>query len=351
MTVGPARRTKSAIDRSANSHDYSRSPRNSPRRVKTTRPNDGKGRKRVPFLVWLVSVSTYCFVMFMNMSTYRALRDSAYDQASSSPPQQRSSNPNRVASNEASSNNSQSPLADTSARKKDDEGAIDEPKDDESEDDVGNVPSFSLDRGIIHVVETRFMQNQSKLVELGLARLALFEAFCYPSMMRQSNGNFIWIIRADPQLHPAIAGTLRQILDGKPNFILIGSNDNPEGFSRSGLTFESFIGDAPLWSGNLTLVEEAYKKSAEGSVLLETRLDADDGLTRDFIKTVQEDATKYLINGNHTEDPNDHWRLWCIHSNIEWHPLNPFPETREVKEANLTMPEGYLILYSDAGAW
>jgi hypothetical protein len=39
--------------------------------------------------------------------------------------------------------------------------------------------------GILHIVMTRFMQQQSKLHVLGKARLKLFETFCLPSMNSQ----------------------------------------------------------------------------------------------------------------------------------------------------------------------
>ena len=125
----------------------------------------------------------------------------------------------------------------------------------------------------------------------------------------------------------------------------MGSNSNPEGFGRSGSSsFDMWIDQttdtsALIWSGNLTLVKEAYERSSAGSVLLESRLDADDGLHHRFIESVQLDARKNLLN---TNQPNENWRLFCIDSRIEWHPLNPYPET-----ANKSVPleEGYLVLY------
>ena len=149
------------------------------------------------------------------------------------------------------------------------------------------------------------------------------------------------------------------MLEGRHNFILLGSNHNPEGFGRpeSG-TFEQFLQaesknpkiNADVWSGNLTLVQEAYERSAAGAVLLETRLDADDGLHRDFVKTVQTEANNYLVKSS-TEE-NGLWRLWCVHSNIEWHPINPYPDVPEIKASiaqngNQTNPEGYLVMYAD----
>ena len=214
---------------------------------------------------------------------------------------------------------------------------------------------------LVHVVETRFMQSQSQLLELGFARLALFEAFCLPSMLSQTNPNFLWIIRADPKLHPSIVDRLRTILGGRSNFILIGSNHNPEGFGRvkPKLPFQSFLRfdnvTPSVWNGNISLLEEAYDRSAAGAVLLETRLDSDDGVNIHFIEMVQTEARKNLIidnNDNKNSEYDDNlWRLWCIESRIEWHPLNPYPDTPEIVAAtnDSSFPEGYLVYYSEKG--
>ena len=81
---------------------------------------------------------------------------------------------------------------------------------------------YQINPELVHVIETRFMQEQYSLLELGLARLALFESFCLPSILTQTNGNFLWIIRADPNLHPLIVKRMQELLKGKPNFILMG---------------------------------------------------------------------------------------------------------------------------------
>ena len=217
---------------------------------------------------------------------------------------------------------------------------------------------------LVHVVETRFMQQQSNLLELGLARLTLFETFCLPSMLAQTNPNFLWIIRADPNLHPSLVDRMTELLQGRPNFIFIGSNNNPEGFGRPTpkLPFVSFLRidnvTTSVWNGNIDLVEEAYDRSAAGAVLLETRLDSDDGVNKDFIEMVQSEARKNLIvdnNNNNNDNESEYhgggnlWRLWCIESRLEWHPLNPYPDTPEIAANNASFPEGYLVYYSEKG--
>ena len=206
---------------------------------------------------------------------------------------------------------------------------------------------------LIHIIQTRFMQHQPNLLSLGQARLELFTTFCLPSLEAQLNKNFIWIIRTDPQLHPTLRDKLIKSLRGKPNFILLGSNYNPEGFGRQNSdSYGEFLREdshkdvsdtAQILSGNITLVQQAFMKSNNGGILLETRLDADDGLHRDFVKTVQSEARHLAESGEEL------WRIWCINYNVEWHPLDPFPMDAGLK--NRKGDEGFLVMYSDPNIW
>ena len=143
------------------------------------------------------------------------------------------------------------------------------------------------------------MQFQPNLLHLGHARLALFETFCLPSMLSQTNQNFLWVIRTDPDLNPELLQQLIRLLEGRPNFILLGSTDNPPGFSRYELNrpFDEYLfarvkanitlsglsenkvrefqesmkkygmqsdAKATVFSGNLTLLEQAYERIVRG---------------------------------------------------------------------------------------
>lgn len=204
---------------------------------------------------------------------------------------------------------------------------------------------------LIHIIQTRFMQHQPNLLSLGQARLELFQTFCLPSLQSQVNKNFLWIIRTDPNLHPTLRDKLVKLLKGHPNYILVGSNYNPEGFDREEDTFEQFLRNSnrngsnvmsQVLSGNVTLLRESFSRSQRGAILLETRLDADDGLHRDFVKTVQSEA-RHLA-----EEGEGLWRIWCINYNIEWHPLDPFPSGGDKNKTGL---EGFLVMYSDPNIW
>ena len=302
-------------------------------RYKRKRRRVVKQSYRVPYLVWIMVISIYCCIMYMQVGVNR-IRKLQYtftglDHDNNNKKTQSSSHIVSTTKQTSKQINIQSI----------------------------ETPKYEIDPEVIHVVETRFMQQQSDLIELGLARLALFEAFCLPSMLSQTSSNFLWIIRADPKLHPSIVNRLQELLEGRDNFLLIGSNNNPEGFGRDGTSFTSFLQadskidnvTAHVWSGNITLVEEAYKySSSRSSILLETRLDSDDGLHSQFIEYVQNDAVNNLISEDIDQKP---WRLWCIDSRIEFHPWSPWdpstPEILAAKTNGISPQEGYLVLFSE----
>lgn len=206
---------------------------------------------------------------------------------------------------------------------------------------------------IVHVIQTRFMQHQSHLIELGFGRLALFETFCLPSMLAQTSNNFLWVIRVDPKLNDEILGRIKERVSHRDNIILLGSNHNPEGMGRDNTDFDHFLGlernhneheSGIVFSGNVTLLKEAFEISAasSSSMLLETRLDADDALHKMYVEFIQNQAEQYLTSSDQI------WKMWCIHSNVEWHPLNPFPvPTDEESTDDERKEEGYLLMYSD----
>lgn len=59
---------------------------------------------------------------------------------------------------------------------------------------------MTAENEIIHVIHSRFMQNQANLTALLPARLHQFVAFCLPAIVGQKSQNFIWVIKIDPAL-------------------------------------------------------------------------------------------------------------------------------------------------------
>jgi hypothetical protein len=78
-----------------------------------------------------------------------------------------------------------------------------------------------------------------------------------------------------------------------------------------------------IYTGNITRLHAAVALREERHVL-ETRLDADDGLHRDFIQYLQEVAFDRFKLHEESDDriltPN--WLYWCSGKHIEWHSDN-----------------------------
>lgn len=273
-----------------------------------------KTRQWDPFVVWVAGVSLYCIFTYLHVVSSRAVSKHI------------------------------SPTYYQNIRT----GRIDTPEETDAQPSSNKVD-------IIHIIQTRFMQHQSSLLELGNARLALFEAFCLQSMLAQTNKNYVWIIRTDPNLHPSILERLMHLLERRQNIILLGSNSNMEGFGTvKKRSFQDFLlGEnatrstemaTPIWNGNITLLEDLYERSTDGALLLETRLDADDGLHREFVATLQSEARVSL--GNRSIDADEvAWKIYCLNSNVEWHPLNPFSASEEESATKDETNQGYLIMY------
>ena len=180
-------------------------------------------------------------------------------------------------------------------------------------EDLWNAAEWPL----VHIVHTRFMQEQSHLHSLAWARLGLFEVFCLPTMIQQTSQQFVWIVQADPNVDPAILNYLKALLEPHPNFYLVLSNKNFRinrqfpGAWRGGAEAQE-LRRVNILTGNRLLLEQVMADS-ESKHVLETRLDADDGLHIDLIKHIQERARARF------QQPDIRWTYWCTRRHIEWH--------------------------------
>jgi hypothetical protein len=173
--------------------------------------------------------------------------------------------------------------------------------------------AWNNQHNVVHVIQTRFMQFQPHLLELGWARLRLFQAITFPSVTHQTQSEFLWIIRTDPDLEPALRQELVDTVATFRNIILVGSNKNPEGFRGDNCMPEP----KDVWSGSLAKLH-SYWMAAQSHTLLETRLDADDALLLDYFDLVQTDATARLLS------TTDSWVVWCADQHMEWQYENPW---------------------------
>ena len=186
----------------------------------------------------------------------------------------------------------------------------------------------------IHIVNSRFMQNQGKFSMLARARLELFKEFCLPTMVNQTSQKYLWIIKTDPELDLDVLKDLVDLLRPYPHFFLVASNDNfligkdskPGGW-RGGEAAKEILG-SNIFCGDISLLRGASRYEPD-QIVLETRLDSDDGLNINYLKTVQDAATKVVISNISIEEGLEdqgqkerrraHWMYWCARRHIEWH--------------------------------
>ena len=179
------------------------------------------------------------------------------------------------------------------------------------------------------------MQSQPDLIDLGRARLFLFERFCLPTVLGQTvlrrrpsdgdgpdldpadfgeNGTvlweedrdprILWIIKVDPDLHPSLLLDLVGLVRPYPNFYVVGSSVNfgvgiKSGGWRGGQAGDDVLSaadDGRVHAGDVNLLRRAHRFREE-RIVLETRLDADDGLNFLYLERTQLDAMAELGSG------------------------------------------------------
>mmetsp|Transcript_57549 Transcript_57549/g.171619 ORF Transcript_57549/g.171619 Transcript_57549/m.171619 type:complete len:504 (-) Transcript_57549:431-1942(-) len=230
---------------------------------------------------------------------------------------------------------------------------------------------------VIHTLTTRFMQDQAHLIDLARARLYLFEHFCLPTVLGQTiftpfaakedfysaEGNrtndvgpsgvprFLWIIKVDPKLPPEILSRLISLISPYPQFYIIGSNFNYGVGIKSGGWRGGQVGrdllmakkEGRLHCGDVSILRRAHAARNE-RIVLETRLDADDGLNFLYMEKVQIDAVKYLTLGwedevveeGKTSNETAEWMYWCVFAHVAWEPSLGLP----IANSNNTEMEG-----------
>jgi hypothetical protein len=169
---------------------------------------------------------------------------------------------------------------------------------------INQQPPENDDGDLLHVLTTRFMQHQPNLLALGEARLLLFETLCLPSMKLQTTDDFVWAVLADPDLDRFLLDRLVALLSPYPHFYLILSNDKE--FSIASIQERGVV-----ITGDVSKLY-ALLNSRNRRLLLQTRLDADDGLSRRTLQKIQ-DVARAL--------PNDHnvgWQIVCAGLHYEW---------------------------------
>jgi hypothetical protein len=181
----------------------------------------------------------------------------------------------------------------------------------------------------VHIVQSRFMQDQASLINLARARLELFRIFCLPTMKAQTTQQFLWFIRIDPNLDKSMLKEMIDLLKDHPNFYLIGSNKQGRPFDEIDVDTDTF------YTGNRTLYLTAKGVQEQKSLpLFETRLDADDGLHVDYLRNIQIRATQSFAREKLS------WLVFCTQTAMEWrmYPKGTYGSLSNKKERKCMSP-------------
>ena len=180
------------------------------------------------------------------------------------------------------------------------------------------------------------MQHQANLTTLGTARLHLFKTICLPSIIHQTSYEFLWIIKIDPDLDTQIR---KQLIDTihhglqiedlsqqgrkhslKRRIFVIGSNVNFNyGAWRGGKESEEILSNhakGRIFMGDVDLVKLATREEPM-KIILETRLDADDGIDSNYVSFLQQQAKDKFREQNNGKIFK--WFYWCTEKNFKWY--------------------------------
>jgi hypothetical protein len=196
--------------------------------------------------------------------------------------------------------------------------------------EVSDISPAPWPHPIIHIINTRFQQEQAHLSALGRARLVLFETFCLNSIVGQTVLHdkkgipFLWIIKVDPMLDEMLLREILLLVNAYEFIFVVASNVNFGVGQRAGGWRGGEAGNDVLkslvYTGNFTLLNQAYL-DRENKIVLETRVDADDGLHVDYVRSIQIKTLRYLHLGpNQTDDRQQRWLYFCSLRHIDWNP-------------------------------
>ena len=142
---------------------------------------------------------------------------------------------------------------------------------------------FLITRFNLALYPTDKNQNLTSTEEWLNDRFRLFEAYCFPSVVGQSDSDFIWLSLFDENTPPRFLGKIKEYENRMPNFVAVFLSKD----------------ETPNYADCVKLIIADLKD--ESNFLITTRVDNDDALHRDFIR-----STKTLLKKQTLEN--------CIYS-------------------------------------
>ena len=139
-------------------------------------------------------------------------------------------------------------------------------------------------------------------------------------MIQQSNQNFLWLIQTDPELDAELMDELKSLLAPYPHFYLIKSTNVKKWPITRNWRIRSF-NETNVVSGYKEALMKAYA-DAPDKILIETNLDADDGLAYYVLQDLRNDTRRRLesVADQYLSVRKNGWVVSCYHQFIGWYP-------------------------------
>ena len=266
--------------------------------------------------------------------------------------------------------------------------------DDNSNGSIANPNAKEEDYEIIHTITTRFhmKQGSGKAPTLGMARLKLFEAFCLPTLIGQTNQNYFWIILTDPHLDKVLLDKITDLLDPMGNAYVTLTNEwinnnhgvniieyhhqlksNQMNNSANNTGIKIVTGDIEKLKTSLSVISSSPSSKTSVSrkkvLLIDTLLDADDGFHRFAVDGIQKESLQHALaldevrikegylernqKKKNSQNQTTHWTLknswWisAVSSHYEWHNRDIFL-LKNVSDAKSQISSGIIGFRDDS---
>ena len=191
---------------------------------------------------------------------------------------------------------------------------------------------------VVHVIHTRCLQNQPRLVDYTQARMDQFRTFTLPSLLQQSNDEFLWIVWTDPSLLPETEDQLKALLQPMHNAVLIGFKDRKERTDIRSPWFKETFDQSYMFGGSYKLLM-SYHDASHNHIVLDSYIDSDDALATNFVSTLQQQAVQALSSSLELSQSSNTGtisefsslsevspakvRFWCPSHVLEWDYFTP----------------------------
>lgn len=186
---------------------------------------------------------------------------------------------------------------------------------------VDGVGCWENDHNVVHVVHTQlFLQHKHPLVNLGQAGLELLQVFTVPSVLHQSNQQFLWILWTDPNLNAEIRRELLEAASKFRNAVVLGTGKGKYLDFRSmnnGISLPDL--HQFLMAGDFRILLD-YHKASQTRLLLESHLDAGDAFSKHFIESVQAQAA---VTVGRSQQHSKKMEIFCPEDHMEWSFYHP----------------------------